>query len=110
MNIRRNTVLVSVVGAAYLVAVVIIIAVRAALFTNSSQILRVAGLIFTGEGALYQILVKALRTDKEIEEASATTFGHLPIGGVLKKETKVAQISMTLILIGFTLQLFGNLS
>src|SRR2546425_4822584 len=109
MNVQRNTALVTLVAVAYLVVIIIIIAVRATLFANSSQILRIAGLTFMGEGALYQVVVKALRTNKEIEESSVTTLGHLPLGGVWKKERDVAQGAMVLILIGFTLQLFGTI-
>ena len=109
MNVRKNTVLVTIAGTAYLFVTVIVITVRAAIPTYSFQILRIAGLTFTIAGLCTKSWLRLSGQTRKLKMHSATTFGHLPIGGVLKKETKVAQTSMTLIIMGFTLQLYGNL-
>ncbi|SRR6266487_1795777 len=109
MNPQKNTLFVASVGLAYLVGLVLVFAVRVFLPSYSFQVLRIVGLAFTILGALYQVTSKALRTQEEIDRASTPTLGRLPIMDLLIKETKIARTAMVLILLGFMLQLAGNL-
>jgi hypothetical protein len=111
MNGKQVAFLLKTAGLSYLFATLILLVVIAFLSPGVwFRVLRLLGIGSSVLGATISLIPRALRGPEEIEAQAGTYADKNPhLEKALLRDTKIAQWGMGLILVGFLLQLFGNL-
>jgi hypothetical protein len=111
MNGKQVAFLLKTTGLSYLFATLVLLVVLAFISPGVwFRVLRLLGIGSSVLGATISLVPRALRGTEEIQAQADTYYGSNPhVKKALLRDTKIAQWGMALILVGFLLQLFGNL-
>jgi hypothetical protein len=110
-GLRRFLFLALAVGVSYAISVFIIISVVLTVAPGSwLRTFRLVGLVFNITGAFASLVPRAIREADDIKAQSEMVIGGNPhMRASLRRDTKVAQVGIALLAVGFFQQLIGNL-